>query len=108
MSRTPVQRDEGIVKARRLKEALVANGVPVRRLYLYGSVARGTPHAWSDIDVAVVCEPFRETRHEENMVARKLRRDIDTRIEPICLHPDDFGKPHFTLPQEVEREGVEV
>ena len=77
-------------------------------MYLYGSVAKGTAHPGSDIDVAVVCDPFRATRHEENMAVRQLRRDLDLRIEPVCLHPEDFEDRYSTLVQEVKRHGIGV
>jgi predicted nucleotidyltransferase len=108
MKRTPLNRQAGLHAAKLLKERLLAAGIPVRTLYLYGSVARGQAHEGSDVDIAVICAPFRETRHEENMEVRRIRRDIDVRIEPICLHADDFDKPYFALPHEIRRTGVEV
>lgn len=108
MRRAVPNREEGVRIARHLKRELLAAGLPVDGLYLYGSVARGTARVWSDIDIAVVCAPFRETRHEENMEVRKIRRGIDVRIEPICLHPEDFENRLFGLAQEVRRTGVAV
>jgi hypothetical protein len=32
---------------------------------------------------------------------------VDRRIEPLCLHPDDFSRP-LSLAQEIERAGVEA
>ena len=58
--------------------------------------------------LAVICKPFAETRQEENIALRRLCWDIDVRIEPFCLHADDFRKPYFALPYEVERDGVDV
>jgi hypothetical protein len=39
---------------------------------------------------------------------RQLCWDVDARIEPFSLHTDDFEKPYFALPYEVERDGIEV
>jgi predicted nucleotidyltransferase len=103
-----MKREEGLAIARRFRSAVELSGYPVQRVVLYGSVARDQAHEDSDIDIAVICFPFGKTRHEENMAMRRLRRKIDVRIEPFCLHPDDFGKPCFSLPYEVERDGVEV
>ncbi|MDO8648887.1 MAG: nucleotidyltransferase domain-containing protein [Candidatus Peregrinibacteria bacterium] len=98
----------GIAIAKIFREALLDSGYPVLRVIVYGSVARDEALEDSDLDIAVVCEPFAATRHDENMVFRRLRRTIDHRIEPFTLHPDDFGKPYFALPYAVEQEGVEV
>ena len=63
----------------------------MQRLLVYGSVARDQATEDSDLHIAVVCAPFRSTRHEENMELRRVRRDIDARISPYCLHPEDFS-----------------
>ena len=108
MQRTPISRSAGIEKVRELKGQMLADGIVFDAIYLFGSVARDTAHEWSDIDVAIVCEPFKSSRHEENMEIRRIRRDIDVRIEPICLHPEDFQNKYFGLPHEIRRTGVEV
>jgi len=103
-----MNRTEGIRLAKSLKYRLQAAGYPVREVYLFGSVAKGAAHPGSDIDVAVVCDPFRPTRHEENMAVRRVRRTLNLRIEPVCLHPEDFENRYSTLIQEVKRHGVAV
>ena len=101
-----MRRSEGLTIARRYRDALLARGFPVQRVVLYGSVARDEATEDSDLDIAVICKQFASTRHEENLALRRLCWDIDVRIEPISLHSDDFRKPYFALPLEVEREGV--
>ncbi len=32
--------------------------IPVRQIILFGSCAHGTPHQWSDVDVAIVADQF--------------------------------------------------
>ena len=101
-------RAEGIAIARTFRDMLVAKGLPVSRVVLFGSVARGQATEDSDLDLAVVCEPFAGTRHEENMMLRRFRWDVDVRIESISLHLDEFRSSSFALPHEIERTGVEV
>ena len=103
-----MKKEEGLSVARKFRIALAVAGLPVQRVLVYGSVAHGTSTEDSDLDIAVICAPFRETRHDENMVLRTVRSDIDLRISPYCFHPDDFHKEWFGLAQEVERTGVEV
>jgi len=103
-----MKKEEGIVLARKLKVKLRQKGIPVKTIYLYGSVAKGETHPWSDVDIAVVCPPFRPTRHEENLEVSKNRWDIDLRIETICLHPEDFENKYWSLPQEVKKYGIPV
>jgi predicted nucleotidyltransferase len=101
-------RDEGITIARRFREAVLARGYPVQRIVVFGSVARDEATEDSDLDIAVICEPFAPTRVEENLAMRRVCRDIDVRIEPFCLHEDDFENKLFAIPFEVRREGIDV
>jgi uncharacterized protein len=103
-----MNRDEGLRVARRFKDLLLRRGYPVRRVVLYGSVARGTARPDSDIDIAVVTNPFHASRIREGGDILLVSKEIDLRIEPVTLHPDDFDRPFFTLGREIERHGVEV
>ena len=80
----------------------------MRRVVLYGSVAKGTATAASDIDIAVVTDPFGASRIREGGDILLLSKDVDPRIETVTLHPDDFDRPFFALAGEIERTGVEV
>jgi len=107
-TRKPPTKAEALLVARRLQKALQNKQLPIHKLLLFGSVAKGSPHKWSDIDIAVICDPFGDSRHEENMAIRVARRDIDVRIEPICLHPDEMDNRYSTIVQEVKRYGIPV
>jgi predicted nucleotidyltransferase len=103
-----MNRDEGLRVARRFKELLLRRGYPVRRVVLYGSVAKGTARPDSDIDIAVVTDPFGDSRIREGGDILLASKDIDVRIETVALHPEDFERPFFALGSEIERTGVEV
>lgn len=93
---------------RRFKQALLRKGYPVEQILLFGSRAKGTGRRASDIDVAVVCKPFLPTRMDEMGKFWIIAGDIDLRIEPICLHPEDFEEKYSTIVQEVKRTGIPV
>ena len=103
-----MKKKEGLALARRFRDALTTEGFPVERVVVFGSVARDEATEDSDLDIAVICTPFAPTRHEENMICRRIRWNIDVRIEPICLHTEDFEQSFFALPQEIASTGVEV
>jgi predicted nucleotidyltransferase len=59
------------------------------RLILFGSFAKGNYHEDSDIDIAVVLKDY------NNLIATqldlmRLRRNIDSRIEPHPFREEDF------------------
>lgn len=100
--------DEGLALAGRFKALLLQRGYPVRRVVLYGSVAKGTARPDSDIDIAVVTDPFQESHVRESGDILLASKDIDLRIETVTLHPEDFDRPYFALAREIEETGVEV
>lgn len=99
---------EGLQLAKRYAQALRERGVPVLGMFVYGSVASGKTHEESDIDIAVLCTPFGNSRHEENTTLRRARWDIDLRIEPMSLHPEDLENKYHTIAQEVKRSGISI
>jgi len=103
-----MKREDGLHIAGQVKQLLLDRGFPVRRVVLYGSVARDAAHEWSDIDIAVVTDPFRESFMDERVDIHLASMDIDPRIETVTLHPEDFSRPFFTLAREIERTGLEV
>lgn len=103
-----MNRAEGLSLARRLKALLLRRGYPVRRVVLYGSVAKGTATADSDIDIAVVTDPFAASPVREGGAILLASKDLDRRIEAVTFRPEDLDRPFFTLAREIERTGVEV
>ncbi len=99
---------EGLRAARSLRDRLKSKGVPVRQVYLFGSVARGSSHEQSDIDIAILCDPFKATKHQENIQFLLEGKKVDMRIQTVCLHPKDFDNPYFTLASEVQKYGIAV
>ena len=103
-----IKHNEAIGIVRRLKRTLEAEGVPVQRVFLFGSLANGKSHEWSDIDVAVVHEPFLDTTGKEKSHLFERGKSCDVRIELLSFRPDDFMNRYSSLAQEVHTHGVEV
>ena len=59
------------------------------RIILFGSYARGNHHDDSDIDIAVVLEDYNNLV-ETQVDLMRLRRNIDSRIEPHPFREKDF------------------
>ncbi len=102
-----MKKEEGLSLARAFLQALKEKNIPVQRMLLFGSVARGEAHADSDIDIAVVCLPFKPTRMEESLELWRARRDIDVSIEPLSLRPEDFNN-RLSIAREIAETGIEV
>ena len=94
--------------AQSLKQSLLDQGVPLQNVFIFGSAATNNIHRWSDIDIAVVCDPFLHSKYKERDQFSKMASNIDVRAEVVCLHPNDFENKYFTLAQEVKRHGIAV
>jgi len=83
---------EVIEKLRRYKQ-LLRKQIAFDQLILFGSYAKGTAHADSDMDVAVIVDELKLDYFTTRPLLWKIRREIDDRIEPILLekNSDDSG-----------------
>ena len=58
-----MKQDDALRLAKALKQKLEAQHIPVREVFLYGSMARGDAKADSDVDIAVLFN--RDVKEEE-------------------------------------------
>ena len=92
----------------------VAAAWPMRGAMLFGSQARGTAHAGSDTDIAVLLhgEPgdFVATKLALDDVAYDVLLDSGIRIQPLPIwelewaHPEQYSNPR--LLENIAREGL--
>ena len=67
----------------------VCRALSPKSVILFGSYVNGTPHEYSDIDIAVVFENYQGDWFETAVLLQRLRRNIDDNsgggIEPHLL-----------------------
>jgi predicted nucleotidyltransferase len=90
--------------AQGLKEA----NFPFFAVYLFGSYAKGESRKWSDIDVAVVSDEFKRNWEKNELTLWRIRRKIDTRIEPHGFTTKEFKDKHNPMAYEIKKTGVRV
>ena len=73
---------------------MVAEKLPLKVLYLYGSYSKGNQREDSDIDIAVIVEHLNENDFEDTPLLWKLRRKISNLIEPVLL-TEDMNNPLY-------------
>ncbi len=76
------------------------------KIILFGSYAKGNFHKESDIDVAVILKNYNNLIDTQVDLMR-LRRKIDSRIEPHPFREKDFDISN-PLVHEIMKYGVEV
>ena len=77
----------------------------LENVYLYGSYATETQSDDSTIDVAVVVNRVKGDYFSVSPLLWKLRKQIDSRIEPLLIERD-FDDADFL--KEVQKQGIEV
>ena len=92
-----MDRTDALIKAKQYA-SIVKSNYDCEQVILFGSYAKGTQHEESDIDIAVILEEF-ENPLDIQLELMRLRRKIDSRIEP---HP--FRKRDFTSTNPVAYE----
>ncbi len=100
---------EIINKIKRFKSLLKKEGVPVSKVFLYGSYARGTAHQDSDIDVCVVSPVFGKDRMKERFFLSHQAPKVDVRIEAVPFSLEAYHKNRVSpLLHQVRKEGLEI
>lgn len=84
----------------------VAEEYNLAKAYMFGSFAKGSATADSDIDIAVVLkEPGNPLDVQWNLM--KLRRNFDLRIEPHPINEADFNSNNPFV-HEILKTGIEI
>ena len=92
---------------------LMKTELPVSRVILFGSKARGTSRPDSDIDLLVLTSDPVTSELRQNISDRlfEISLNNDVAISAIVASEDDWSKElihHLLIHKEVEREGCEV
>lgn len=98
-----MDKEQAIKLAQRYK-AIVAEQLPLKALYLYGSFSKGNYTADSDIDIAVVVEHLSDNYFEDTSLLWKLKRKISNLIEPVLL-TEDTSNPLYA---DVLKTGISI
>ena len=102
--------DKSVVKTvQRYQQMLVASGIPVSNVILFGSHVGNYNHRWSDIDVLVVSPRFdgKRKREDINLLWRIAAR-VDSRIEPVAVGQCQFEEDDSSAIIEIARREGEV
>lgn len=101
---TAMDKREAIIKVKEYS-LLVSKHFPFEQVYLFGSYAKNTNRADSDIDVAIVVSHIEGDYFSIHPLLWKLRRQIDDRIEPVLIERDNDSGGFLN---EIQKDGIQV
>lgn len=87
------------------RQVLIRAGIPVEKIILFGSYAKGNPKPWSDIDVCIVSPMFGKDNYDETVRLMKLTSGVENMIEPHPYSPKDLDDPWDPLAYEIRTHG---
>ncbi len=88
---------------------VILENYKVKAIILFGSYAKGTNHKDSDIDIAIITDDLKcKDAFDEQLNFKKLRRNIDYRIEPHLIEIDDYDNIETPFVEEVINTGIKV
>ena len=76
------------------------------KIFLFGSYAKGNYNESSDIDIAIIIKDYHNLL-EMQLELMRLRRGIDSRIEPHPFRVSEF-EPSNPIVQEIIQYGQEI
>ena len=80
----------------------------IEAIIVFGSYAKGTNNEDSDIDIALIFKNLENDVIDEELNLMRLRRKIDTRIEPHIIKIEDYQKVSNPFVQEIIETGIKV
>lgn len=82
----------------------------IEKMYLFGSMATGKTHRWSDVDLIVVSKRFRGKGLLERAPGLYMKWNLKYPVDFLCYTPEEFKKlsRKITIVSEAVREGVEI
>ncbi len=88
------QKPSTIMRKIRQFRNIIIKDIPVKKILLYGSYAKGVATKDSDIDLLVVVK--RQPKLSKHYIATKLAKyalEVAPEIEPKCVFWDEYRKP---------------
>ena len=82
--------------------------LPIKKVILYGSRAKGNQKKDSDIDVCIISPKFKDAFSAiEFLLIRRNREEVVAGLEPVGFSEKDF-KESSSLIEEIKKTGVEI
>lgn len=82
--------------------------LPINKVILFGSFAKGNQHEWSDIDLCVVSPKFKDFFDTLQYLFSKREYTPGHHIEPMGFNLRDFNSKDSALVQEIKKHGIEI
>lgn len=81
---------DGLIRELRSFRRKASKRLPIQRMVLFGSRARGEARRDSDVDLIVVSDVFRKKNAVDRAYLMRLEWDLDYAVDFLCYTPEEF------------------
>ena len=84
--------------------------IPISKMILFGSRAKGKPGKWSDFDVIIVSESFKGKKSRTRAIGFHDYWNLDYPVDFLCYTPEEFDKlkKQVSIVKEAVKNGIEI
>jgi hypothetical protein len=88
----------------------VSKKIPLKKLILFGSRAKGKLHKWSDFDILLVSNKFRKINSFKRCSVLYDYWHYDYPVDFLCYTPEEFNKlkNKITIVKEAVSNGIVI
>ncbi|MFH0856376.1 MAG: nucleotidyltransferase domain-containing protein [bacterium] len=94
-------------KIKEYVKILKKDNLPINKVILFGSYAKGSQHKWSDVDLCIVSPKFDNPLEATDYLWQKTIFNMKYTIEPIGFSPKDF-RESSSLINEIKKTGIVI
>ncbi len=89
--------------------SLRREGIPIEKVYIFGSFAKGKANKDSDVDVAIISSKFGKDRQKERVLLLRKRNNKALIIEPHPFSEDEFKDVSYNpLVAQIKKHAVRI
>jgi predicted nucleotidyltransferase len=90
-------------------DQIIASGLPLKRVVLFGSYSRNGQHSLSDIDVALISDRFSGIGfYDTKLFGKTLIKRPFWDIQPRTYNTKDFSPDKDAFVEEILKTGIEI
>lgn len=92
----------------KLKEFKKQNKID--KMYLFGSMATGRTHKYSDVDLLVVSKHFRRKSILQRSPKLYMKWNLEYPVDFLCYSPEEFNKlkRQITIVRQAVKTGIKI
>ena len=84
--------------------------ISIKKMYLFGSRAKGNAKRWSDFDLLIVSSMFWHKETYERALGFRKYWNFDYPVDFLCYTPEEFNKlkKQVSIVKEAIENGIEI